>query len=280
MDTAITATVSAPAPPLAPEILERLVVGGDLAALTPAQRLAYYEHRCRAVGMDPASRPFAYLSLKGKLTLYADKGCAQQLGAMHKLSFVVLRAERLDGDVYVVQGRVTGPDGRSTDDLGAVAVGAARGEELANAVMRARTKAHRRAVLSHCGLGELDESEVASVPGARAVATEAAHREAAPLAAPVAPVAPTADEPPVAAGHRITKPQQKRMFALASARARDLGLVGGEPIVRAVLADCRVEHTADVTAEQYDRVCAAITSYTPEPPPDADEQDWPEPEGE
>jgi len=41
------------------------------------------------------------------------------------------------------------------------------GEALANALMKASTKAKRRLTLSLCGLGFLDETEVGTIPGAR-----------------------------------------------------------------------------------------------------------------
>src|SRR5690606_33168556 len=44
--------------------------------------------------------------------------------------------------------------------MGAVALTNKRGEDLANALMKAETKAKRRATLSICGLGILDETEI------------------------------------------------------------------------------------------------------------------------
>ena len=38
------------------------------------------------------------------------------------------------------------------------------GEKLANAIMKATTKAIRRTVLAHCGLGMLDETELETIP--------------------------------------------------------------------------------------------------------------------
>jgi hypothetical protein len=47
---------------------------------------------------------------------------------------------------------------------GAVNINGLRGEALANALMKAETKAKRRATLSLCGLGMLDETEVSDIP--------------------------------------------------------------------------------------------------------------------
>jgi hypothetical protein len=46
------------------------------------------------------------------------------------------------------------------------------GESLCNALMKASTKAKRRAVLAVCGLGMLDESELDTVAGARPETSE------------------------------------------------------------------------------------------------------------
>ena len=55
-------------------------------------------------------------------------------------------------------------NGRQTQDIGAVPVAGLRGEELANAYMRAITKAKRRSTLSLCGLGDvLDVSELDTI---------------------------------------------------------------------------------------------------------------------
>jgi hypothetical protein len=59
--------------------------------------------------------------------------------------------------------------GRRDEDVGAVNVANLKGEALANALMKATTKAKRRATLSICGLSFLDESEIEAVKGAQRV---------------------------------------------------------------------------------------------------------------
>jgi hypothetical protein len=66
---------------------------------------------------------------------------------------------------------VSGPSGRSSQDIGAVVIGNLRGEALCNAFMKAVTKAKRRATLSFCGLGDvIDEAELDTVREFRRVA--------------------------------------------------------------------------------------------------------------
>jgi hypothetical protein len=66
--------------------------------------------------------------------------------------------------VYLVSVRCTGKDGRSSENQGAVDISGLSGEKLANALMKATTKAIRRTVLAHCGLGMLDETELDTIP--------------------------------------------------------------------------------------------------------------------
>lgn len=147
---------------------ERIVLDGDLSALTPAQRLEYYTARCEAVGLDTLSQPFQYLRLSGKLTLYATKTATDQLRALHGISVVSLEAREF-GDVYVVIANVRDAEGRTDSATGAVPTVGLKAEALANALMKAETKAKRRATISICGLGMLDESELDTIPPSQAI---------------------------------------------------------------------------------------------------------------
>lgn len=151
---------------LDPKIIESLVIGGDLKRLTPAQKVAYYKYRCDQLGLDPAAQPFALLSLNGKEVLYALSGCTQQLCDKRGLSVAITKREKID-DIYCVEARVTGKDGRSTENMGTAPVGGLKGEALGNAFLKATTKAIRRTVLAHCGVGAMDETEVETIPDAR-----------------------------------------------------------------------------------------------------------------
>jgi hypothetical protein len=46
---------------LAAQVVESVVLRGDISALTPKQKADYYVQRCRQLGLDPASKPFAVL---------------------------------------------------------------------------------------------------------------------------------------------------------------------------------------------------------------------------
>ena len=150
-----------------PEAIERVLVTGDLSSLTPQQRVEYYNATCKSLGLNPLTRPFDYSILNGKTVLYARKDCTEQLRKIHGVSLRVSSRE-LVGDVYVVTVTARDTTGREDESTGAVAITNLKGENLANAYMKAETKAKRRATLSLCGLGLLDETEVASVQGLEA----------------------------------------------------------------------------------------------------------------
>lgn len=146
-----------------------LISDGDCAKLNDEQRLAYYSYKCKAIGLDPGSTPFKYVKMgNGKVVLYADKSCGEQLTAKHKLS-VTITNQQVVGDSYIVTTRVTGPDGRITENMGAVPIKGLGGENLTNAMMKCVTKSHRRTILAWAGLGMLDESEIDSIPRAERI---------------------------------------------------------------------------------------------------------------
>lgn len=149
-------------------MLETILVNGDLSKLSPAQRLSYYRKVCETLGLNPFTRPFSYIVLNGKLQLYANRDCADQLRSIHGVSVRVTEREVVEG-VYVVTAEGEDKQGRHDTEIGAVPIEGLTGEARANAFMKASTKAKRRLTLSMVGLGWLDESEVSSVPGARIV---------------------------------------------------------------------------------------------------------------
>ncbi len=145
--------------------IERVLLGGDLGKLTSEQRLSYYKALCESLGLNPLTQPFEYLTLNGKLVLYAKKTAAEQLRLKHGVSVTDMKAEVIQG-VYVVTVSVQDAKGRTDMGTGAVTVEGQGGDKLANAIMKAETKAKRRATLSICGLGMLDETELETIPGA------------------------------------------------------------------------------------------------------------------
>lgn len=146
--------------------IEKVLIGGDLSRLSAEQRVDYLRAVCKSLGLNPLTQPFAYITLNGKLTLYAKKDCTEQLRAIHGISVRIASRESIDG-VYVVTASASQRDGRIDESIGAVSIEGLKGEAKANCMMKSETKAKRRVTLSLCGLGMLDESEIESIPDAR-----------------------------------------------------------------------------------------------------------------
>jgi hypothetical protein len=143
--------------------IERVLLHGDLRQLSAAQKLSYYNSVCKSLGLNPLTQPFSYIVLNGKETLYARRECTEQLAQIHGVSFPDPPITKLEQGVYSYVVRVVNRDGRTVYATGAVGVEGLKGEALANAILKAETKAHRRGTLKICGLGMLDETEVESV---------------------------------------------------------------------------------------------------------------------
>ena len=61
--------------PLDAKAIEQVLIGGDLSALSEEQRLMYYNQVCESLSLNPLTKPFDYIKLNGKLTLYAKRDC-------------------------------------------------------------------------------------------------------------------------------------------------------------------------------------------------------------
>lgn len=166
-------------------LLEKVVVEGDLAKLSVPQRLDYYNRVCDSVGLNPLTRPFEYVRLSGRLRLYARKDATDQLRRLYGVSVTDIDVSR-DSLSNLITVRATGQDkyGRRDIEVGSVHVGGLKGENLANAEMKALTKAKRRLTLSLCGLGWLDETEVETIENAEPVSFPADPAEPEPESSP------------------------------------------------------------------------------------------------
>lgn len=228
----------------AADVIESVVITGDLAALAPEQRVAYYNRVCQSLGLNPLTKPFDYIKLNGKLTLYAKRDATDQLRRQYGVSVAIVNRERADG-VFSVTAHATLPDGRTDESIGAVPIiypetvqewqnsqrinrphpkagQQLAGEDLANAYMKAETKAKRRVTLSIVGLGWLDETEVGSITDAQPATVNQATGEivrqtqAPKIAAPSAQPEPAPSQTTVAEPDRLTPWQLKTLHAAGS----------------------------------------------------------------
>ena len=148
-------------------VIENALMKGDLAQLKPDERLSYYKAMCESLGLNPLTRPFDYINLNGKLTLYAKKDATDQLRKKHDIS-IGKPDIRFEDDWIIVTVEAHDKSGRIDSDIGVVSKKDMRGD-FGNALMKAVTKAKRRVTLSICGLGMLDETEIETIPDARPV---------------------------------------------------------------------------------------------------------------
>lgn len=150
--------------------IEAVLMKGDLTELTIEHRILFYRELCKSLQLNWMTRPFGYIVLNGKLTLYAQKDCTEQLRRIFNVSLAEPLKKEMIGDSYVVTATFQLPSGRRDESTGAVWMKGLQGNEHANALMKAETKAKRRGTLSICGLGfVVDESEAMSIKGAKIV---------------------------------------------------------------------------------------------------------------
>ena len=144
--------------------IEKCLLDGDLSGLSDDQRASYYNQVCETVGLNPLTQPFQYIILNGKLKMYALKGATDQLRRIYGISCEVKSREKIE-DLYTVTVKATiNKTGRVDEDMGFAKISGLKGDMLGNAMCKAVTKAKSRVTLSMCGLGMLDEDEIASIP--------------------------------------------------------------------------------------------------------------------
>lgn len=259
--------------PLAPETIEKVLLNGDLKALRPAERINYYNSLCESLTMNPLTRPFDYLDLNGRLVLYPNKGGGEQLRQIRKVSIQITAREKI-GDVYVVTARARLPDGREDEATGAVEITNVRGEKLANAYMKAETKAKRRVTLSICGLNMVDDSEVDSIEGARRVSREEA--ESMPTATyQEREVAPTAPAP---SNSQSSDPWDYRLPTSWKTNGgkslRELGLDGVMGVVSWLKSLDRLSPKNQEILDTCDLALKTRQNPLPEPAPEFEAGEW------
>lgn len=145
-------------------VAESLVLRGDISAMNPEDKAAYYVATCNALGLNAASQPFAMLRLNGKEVMYPTRTATDQLAAIHRLSREIIDGPRVDDRFGEKVGycacRVTHPNGRTETAIATLPLAG----DKSMLPMKLETKAKRRATLSILGLGMLDETEIESIP--------------------------------------------------------------------------------------------------------------------
>jgi len=148
---------------------------GDISQLSPSDRLKMLAATCASLNLNPMTKPFDFVELNGKMVMYANKGCAEQLRKVHGVSVEVVERIRQDG-IYAVRVKATDQSGRTDEAIGVVPCDEkAKGDFVAMAMMKAETKAKRRVTFSICGLSmpDIDELRVNTMkPASASVITD------------------------------------------------------------------------------------------------------------
>lgn len=151
------------------DLLEKVILGNDLSGLTALQKVEYVKNICQTIGLNPVTKPIQLMKFQGKEVPYFTKDASEQLRKNNRVSISKIETKVHDGGLYVVTAYAATPDGRQDCSTGAIVITGLRGDALANAMMKAETKAKRRVTLSICGLGFIDEMEVDSLPQAQKI---------------------------------------------------------------------------------------------------------------
>lgn len=150
-------------PNLPQEIFEKVLIGQDLSSLKPSEKFEYLKKLSSSLGLNPYTKPFEIMKFNNKEIPYIRKDGTEQLRKINKVSVRSLETKMIDNSVYIVTAFACLPDGREDSSIGVVNIKGLAGDALANAMMKAETKAKRRVTLSICGLGFMDESEIDSI---------------------------------------------------------------------------------------------------------------------
>lgn len=149
------------------EKIAALMTSGDLAKMTKVEKDKFLVELAKLHNLVPWPPPFQIIKTKdGRELLYATKSCADQIRKIHGISLEITYQGPLklgateDPNVYVVQCKATDREGRTDEELGSVWIKGLVGEDLANATMKAITKAKRRVTYAITGLSVLDETEI------------------------------------------------------------------------------------------------------------------------
>lgn len=158
------------------QALANAIMNNDLSQLSEIERVGYVNQLCDKIGISLLSRPFDFLVTGKKIQLYANKNCCEQLRQKYGISIKIVNKSKDDfGDgvvIYSVTAEGTMGD-RTDTSIGSVVIPRNMSPEaIANAIMKAETKAKNRVTKSLIGLGMLDESELDTVPNVKKISFE------------------------------------------------------------------------------------------------------------
>jgi hypothetical protein len=231
--------------------VEKVLATGNLDGLTEAERVDLYRTTCESLGLNPATRPLEYLRWQGRTVLYIRKEATDQLRRLHGVSLRVTESA-LHGDLYVVRIEARMGD-RTDEDLGVVPIGRANNAEaLANAMMRALSKAKRRVTLSIVGLGWMSQGEDEDEPTSVGTLTPViAPVEVTPVEVTPVEVAPEKTAAEVAAEVSTREGRQRMQAAIEAWRTIAAQMGDDVSDLRANLRNLQAAGTLDIETVEH-----------------------------
>ena len=131
---------------------------GRCDGLSDEQKAEYVNYLCSKVGIDPTFRPIDIIATKNGLKPYLNKGAGEIIRDTRKISIDDMQIKEVN-NMWVATCRVKSLDGRIDTDVGVCPKTGTQKSPMApnDSLMKAVTKAKRRATLSMCGLGAIIE---------------------------------------------------------------------------------------------------------------------------
>ena len=131
---------------------------GRCDRLNEEQRADYINYLCGKIGIDPTFRPVDLIKTKNGIKPYLNKGASELIRDIRKISIDDMQIKDVNG-MWVATCRVRNAEGRCDTDIGVCLKDGTSASPMNqnDSLMKAVTKAKRRATLSMCGLGAIIE---------------------------------------------------------------------------------------------------------------------------
>ena len=143
------------AEPKLPDEIQQIILkeNGRCDKLSVEQKYDYANWICEMMQVKAALRPIDFIPTQGGIKPYLNKGAAEIIRDARGISVSEIKVEEVNG-MFIVTCNLKDRNGRTDSDIGAWPKG---DSEQHNSLMKAVTKAKRRATLSMCRLGGLVE---------------------------------------------------------------------------------------------------------------------------
>lgn len=143
------------------EALVKATLSQDWGRTNDQVKVRFIAHLCNQLSIPAVMNPFIFIKTKNGQKLYTPSEGAYLIASKNRISTKIKdRSYDKERQIYSVTVECSTPDGRTSEDIGHMFLGGLQGENLANAMMKAETKAKRRAILSTVGLSVLTEDAI------------------------------------------------------------------------------------------------------------------------